>query len=179
MKDDDDDLLPISTPTASAVLQSPPSIVSKKENSLDSSSVLWGRGRYKFWALGAILFLAFCSMLTGTVTLRRSVGNLNRRSDDVNSPATHDFDVLDMEERENLVKHLWGVHTNSRRIRLPSFWQDAFMAAYEDLTSEVPEVQEAAISEIARMSVRYIELEPPPLHRLSRPRSSPKQTENG
>ncbi|CAI9766960.1 unnamed protein product [Fraxinus pennsylvanica] len=91
----------------------------------------------KFWALAAVLFLAFCSMLTGSTTLLRSVGNLNRRSDIIDYPPTDDLDVL-----------------------------DAFVAAYEDLTIEFPEVQEAAISEIARMSVGYIELEPPHLHTL-------------
>lgn len=68
-----------------------------------------------------------------------------------------------MEERENVVKHMWDIYTNSRRIRLPRFWQEAFEAAYEDLTSDVPGVREAAISEIAKMSVRSIDLDPPPV----------------
>ncbi|XP_022866231.1 uncharacterized protein LOC111386033 [Olea europaea var. sylvestris] len=160
----DDDALPISTPTSSSVVPSS-SVISKKDYS-DSSS-LFGRGRYKFWALAAILLLAFWSMLTGTVTLRWSAGNLNRLSDGLEPPARDDLDVLDMEEREKLVKHMWDVYTNSRRIRLPSFWQEAFVAAYEDLTSEVPEVREAAISEIAGMSTRYLGVEPPPLRSSS------------
>lgn len=69
-----------------------------------------------------------------------------------------------MEEREKVVKHMWDVYTNSRRIRLPRFWQEAFEAAYEDLSSDVPEVREAAISEIAKMSVRSVNLDPPPFH---------------
>lgn len=68
-----------------------------------------------------------------------------------------------MEEREKVVKHMWDVYTNSRRIRLPKFWQEAFEAAYEDLTSDVPGVREAAITEIAKMSVRSIDIEPPPV----------------
>lgn len=68
-----------------------------------------------------------------------------------------------MEEREKVVKHMWDVYTNSRRIRLTRFWQEAFEAAYEDLTSDVPGVREAAISEIAKMSVRSIDLDPPPV----------------
>ena len=64
----------------------------KKESS-DSSLVL-GKGRYKFWALAAILLLAFWSMFTGTVTLRWSAGNLNRFSDDIDSPIHDDLDVL-------------------------------------------------------------------------------------
>lgn len=58
---------------------------------------------------------------------------------------------------------MWDVYTNNRRIRLPRFWQEAFEAAYEDLTSDVPVVANAAISEIAKMSLRTIDLEPPPL----------------
>jgi hypothetical protein len=78
MKDDD------SLPTTTA-----PSV--KKET---SDSVLFGKGRYKFWALAAILLLAFWSMLTGTVTLRWSAGNLNSLVDDIDTPIRDDLDVL-------------------------------------------------------------------------------------
>lgn len=61
------------------------------------------------------------------------------------------------------MKHMWDVYINSPRISLAGFWQDAFVASYEDLTSEVQEVREAAVSEIAKMSVQYINLDPPPL----------------
>lgn len=64
-----------------------------------------------------------------------------------------------MEEREKVVKHMWDVYTNSRRIRIPRFWQEAFEAAYEELTSDIAEVREAAISEIANMSMNSINLE--------------------
>ena len=66
-----------------------------------------------------------------------------------------------MEEREKVVKHMWDVYTNNRRIRLPRFWQEAFEAAYEELTSDVPGVREAAITEIAKMSVRSVDFDPP------------------
>ncbi|KAG2720023.1 hypothetical protein I3843_02G010500 [Carya illinoinensis] len=145
----DDDALPtMTTPNC------------KKESS-DSS--LFGKGRYKFWAFAAILLLAFWSMLTGTVTLRWSAGNLNRLSDDLDNPIRDDLDVLEMEEREKVVKHMWDVYTNSRRIRLPRFWEEAFNAAYEDLTSDAPGVRQAAITEIAKMSVRSVHLDPPPV----------------
>jgi hypothetical protein len=75
----DEDGLPITTAN------------SKKESS-DSS--LFGKGRYKFWALAAILLLAFWSMFTGTVTLRWSAGNLNRLTDDLDIPIHDDLDVL-------------------------------------------------------------------------------------
>ncbi|XP_055806596.1 uncharacterized protein LOC129875180 [Solanum dulcamara] len=153
----DEDALPISTPTA----PSSSFTTSKKETSY---STIFGRGRYKFWAFAAILLLAFWSMLTGTVTLRWSAGNLNAISDDIDIPLPEDLDVLEMEEREKLVKHMWDVYTNSRGIKLLKFWQEAFEAAYEELTSDVPGVPEDALSEIAKMSVRYIPIESPTLH---------------
>ncbi|KAG6766831.1 hypothetical protein POTOM_028006 [Populus tomentosa] len=147
MKDDD------SLPTTTALSV-------KKET---SDSVLFGKGRYKFWALAAILLLAFWSMLTGTVTLRWSAGNLNSLVDDIDSPIRDDLDVLEMEDREKVVKHMWDIYTNSRRIRLPKFWQEAFEAAYEELTSDASDVKEAAIAEIAKMSIRSIDLDPLPV----------------
>ncbi|XP_042520924.1 uncharacterized protein LOC122094251 [Macadamia integrifolia] len=132
----------------------------KKESS-DTS--VFGKGRYKFWALAAILLLAFWSMFTGTVTLKWSAGNLNRISSDLDSPIRDDLDVLEIEEREKVVKHMWDVYTHSRRIRLPHFWQEAFEAAYEDLASDLPGIKEAAISEIAKMSMRSIDLDSPPV----------------
>ncbi|KAJ8545841.1 hypothetical protein K7X08_018424 [Anisodus acutangulus] len=156
----DDDALPISTPTAPSSSFTTCTL-SKKETSY---SAIFGRDRYTFWAFAAILMLAFWSMLTGTVTLRWSAGNLNAISDDIDIPLPEDLDVLEMEEREKLVKHMWDVYTNSRGIKLPKFWQEAFEAAYEELTSDAPGVPEDAIFEIAKMSVRYIPIESPPLH---------------
>ncbi|XWS33745.1 hypothetical protein CRYUN_Cryun22dG0109800 [Craigia yunnanensis] len=153
----DDDTRPTTTATATTK--------NVKKESSDSS--LFGKGRYKFWAFAAILLLAFWSMLTGTVTLRWSAGNLNRLSDDLDSAIHDDLDVLEMEEREKEVKHMWDVYTNSRRIRLPRFWQEAFEAAYEELTSDVPGVREAAVTEIAKMSVRSVDLDPPPIQSTS------------
>lgn len=87
----DEDSLPISTPTT---IYSSSALISNKKETLDYS--IFRRGRYKFWALAAIILLAFWSMFTGTVTLRLSVGNLNRLSDDIaNGPPIYDdFDVL-------------------------------------------------------------------------------------
>lgn len=72
-----------------------------------------------------------------------------------------------MEEKEKVVKHMWDVYTQSRKIKLPTFWQEAFKAAYEDLTSEVPSIRDNALSEIAKMflvrSSFTHELEPPPV----------------
>ncbi|ESR38945.1 hypothetical protein CICLE_v10027139mg [Citrus x clementina] len=117
--------------------------VTKKESS-DSS--IFGKGRYKFWALAAILLLAFWSMFTGTVTLRWSAGNLNRLSDDLGSPIHDDLDVLPSDQ-------------------ITEFWQEAFEAAYEELSSDVAEVRDAAITEIAKMSVRsLVNIDSPPFH---------------
>ncbi|XP_065851170.1 uncharacterized protein [Euphorbia lathyris] len=155
----DNDSLPTSTAATTATVAT--SISNAKKESSDYS--LFGKGRYKFWALAAILLLAFWSMFTGAVTLRWSAGDLNRLSDDIDAPIHDDLDVLEMEEREKVVKHMWDVYTNSRRIRLPRFWQEAFEAAYEELTSDVSEIRDAAISEIAKMSVRSIVLDPYPI----------------
>ncbi|XP_047327770.1 uncharacterized protein LOC124931363 [Impatiens glandulifera] len=152
----DDDSLPVSAPSAHI------SSISKKDI-FDSAG--FGKGRYKFWALAAILLLAFWSMLAGTLTLRWSVGNLNRLSDEFDKLNSDDLDVLELEEREKVVRHMWDIYMNSRRIRLPRFWQQAFVAAYEDLTSDDPGVRDSAISEIAKMSLRSLNLDPPPLTR--------------
>ncbi|CAA6657572.1 unnamed protein product [Spirodela intermedia] len=101
-------------------------------------------------------------MFTGTVTLKWSAGNLNHITDDIDVPIYEDLDVLEMEEREKVVRHMWDVYTHSQRIQLPRFWQVAFEAAYEDLASGEPAVREAAVSEIAKMSIRIVDLEPPP-----------------
>ncbi|CAL1361438.1 unnamed protein product [Linum trigynum] len=78
----DDDSLPTSTAMGSLL----------KKDTSDSSH--FGKGRYKFWALAAILLLALWSMFTGTVTLRWSAGNLNRLSDDIDTPIHDDLNVL-------------------------------------------------------------------------------------
>lgn len=59
------------------------------------------------------------------------------------------------------MRHMWDVYTNSHGVKLSGFWQEAFVAAYEDLTNEVPQVRDDAITEIAKMSVRY-NVDPPP-----------------
>lgn len=60
-----------------------------------SDGALFGKTRYKFWVLAAILLLAFWSMFTGSVTLKWSTGNLSRLNDDLNSPIRDDdLDIL-------------------------------------------------------------------------------------
>ncbi|KAG4934454.1 hypothetical protein D0Y65_046942 [Glycine soja] len=44
---------------------------------------------------------------------------------------------------------------------LPRFWNDAFHAAYDHLVSDVRSVRDAAVSEIAKMSLHSL-----PLHHL-------------
>lgn len=110
---------------------------------------------YKFWVLAALLLLAFWSMFTGSVTLKWSVGNLSRISDDFSSPNYDDLDILEVEEREKMVKHMWDVYAQSRSGGVPRFWQEAFEAAYENLVSDVPGVRDSAFSEIAKMSLFF------------------------
>lgn len=69
-----------------------------------------------------------------------------------------------MEEREKVVRHMWDVYTQSKGSRLPKFWQEAFEAAYEHLVSDVPGVRDAAVTEIAKMSVLSVSLDPLPGH---------------
>lgn len=81
----DADALPLSTSSAAAGANV------KKESGY---SALFAKGRYKFWALAAILLLAFWSMLTGTVNLRWSAGNISHFTDDLVFPIHEDLDVL-------------------------------------------------------------------------------------
>lgn len=140
-----------------------------KISSAAAEAAVFGRGRYKFWALAAISLLAFWSMLAGTVTLKWSAGNLNGISDDHDSISRDDLDILEVEEREMVVRHMWDVYTHSRRIRFPRFWQEAFEAAYEELASDETDVRDGAVTEIARMSMRMVDLEPP-TRQAKRPR---------
>ncbi|XP_050129184.1 uncharacterized protein LOC126605791 [Malus sylvestris] len=145
------------------------STVIRKDTSSSSSSkagVFLDKNRYKFSVLAAILLLAFWSMFTGCVTLKWSAGNLSHVSDDLDIPTFDDLDILEVEERETVVRHMWDLYTQSSRTstsRLPRFWQEAFEAAFEHLSSDVAAVRDAAVSEIAKMSIRSIVLDPIPL----------------
>jgi hypothetical protein len=66
----------------------------------------------------------------------------------------------EMEQREKLVRRMWDVYTRTGdHVRLPRFWQEAFEAAYEELAGDDTQATDAAISEIARMSVHRPEVE--------------------
>ncbi|KAI0493287.1 hypothetical protein KFK09_027563 [Dendrobium nobile] len=127
-----------------------------------AEAMIFGRGRCKFWALAAISLLAFWSMLASTVTLKWTAGNIKGISEELDSLSQDDLDILELEEREMVVRHMWDVYTHSRRIRFPRFWQEAFEAAYEDLASDEAEVRDSAVTEIARMSMKMVVLEPTP-----------------
>ncbi|KAK1407498.1 hypothetical protein QVD17_39114 [Tagetes erecta] len=129
------------------------------------NSGLFSKTRYKFWAITAILLLALWSMFTGSVTLKWSgaTNDNNPLSDSFDSPV-RDLDILEVEEREKLVRRFWNVYTHSKTTRLPRFWQEAFEAAYEHLTSDVAEVRDAAVSEIAKMSLVSVDVEPLPVN---------------
>lgn len=58
---------------------------------------------------------------------------------------------------------MWNVYKYSSIARLPTFWRDAFGAAYQDLTSDVAGVRNAALLEIAKMSFRSSDVYDPPL----------------
>ncbi|KAF3446301.1 hypothetical protein FNV43_RR11480 [Rhamnella rubrinervis] len=128
---------------------------------------LFGKSRYKLWVLSAILLLAFWSMLTGSVTLKLSAGNLARFSDEFDLTNFDDLDILEVEEREKVVKHMWDLYTHSSSTRLPRFWLEAFEAAYEHLASDVAGIRDAAVSEIAKMSIRSVNVDPTPVQSTS------------
>ena len=100
-------------------------------------------------------------MFTGSVSLKWSSGNLTSFSYDSDFSIREDLDVLELEEREKVVRQMWDVYTHSTSIRLPRFWLDAFEAAYENLSSEVNGVRDKAISEIAKLSMQSLNLVPP------------------
>nr|CAB3458573.1 unnamed protein product [Digitaria exilis] len=123
-------------------------------------AALLGKGRYKTWALAAIALLALWSMFAASVTLRWSSGELAAPLGDSSDPLIDELDPLEMEQREKLVRRMWDVYTRTGdHVRLPRFWQEAFEAAYEELAGDDAQATDAAISEIARMSVHRPEVE--------------------
>ncbi|KQK15305.1 uncharacterized protein LOC112268725 [Brachypodium distachyon] len=127
-----------------------------------AEAALLGKGRYKACALAAIALLALWSMFAASVTLRWSSESedLAATSVDVSDPFIDDLDPLEMEEREKLVRQMWDLYTRTGdHVWLPRFWQEAFEAAYEELAGDDTPASDAAISEIARMSVHRPELE--------------------
>ncbi|KAB5527868.1 hypothetical protein DKX38_021715 [Salix brachista] len=115
---------------------------------------LLGKTRYKFWVLSAILLLAFWSMFTGSITLKWSTGDLSQHPDNLGFQAQDDVDILEVEEKKKVVWRMWNVYTHSSSgTRLSRFWERAFQAAYEALASDVTAVRDAAVSEIAKLSI--------------------------
>ena len=58
-----------------------------------------------------------------------------------------------------MVRKIWDVYTHSASVRLPRFWLEAFEAAYEYLSNDVPGVRDTAMSEIAKLSMRSLNLD--------------------
>ncbi|XP_038885558.1 uncharacterized protein LOC120075891 [Benincasa hispida] len=121
------------------------------------------KARYKFWALAAILLLAFWSMFTGSVSLKWSARTFARFYDGPLKSIFDDLDILEVEERERDVRHMWNLYTHGGGGRLPRFWSEAFEAAYEDLIGDVPAVRDAALLEIARMSLQSVHVDVDPI----------------
>ncbi|XP_009613542.1 uncharacterized protein [Nicotiana tomentosiformis] len=161
------------TPAAVSVVVAPAAASGKKEG----CNGLLGKGKYKLWVLAAILLLAFWSMFTGSLTLSLnwSAANLSRLSDASDFSIHDDLDILELEEKERMVKHMWDVYTQSSRIRLPKFWQEAFQAAYLDLTSDSPAIRDTAVAEIAKMSLRSISTYESLSNQQSEPREVKKE----
>ncbi|KAL6574304.1 hypothetical protein OROHE_001208 [Orobanche hederae] len=147
---DEESQKPQTTPSSST--SSTANFSSKKNRDGSNFEGLFGRGKYKLWALTALTLLALWSMFTGSVTLKLSAVNLIHTSTDLDSSIQGDLDVLDVDERQKMVRQMWNVYKHSSIVPLPSFWRDAFGAAYQDLTSEVSSIRNAALLEIAKMS---------------------------
>lgn len=56
---------------------------------------------------------------------------------------------------------MWDAYsrTHTKSVGLPKFWWEAFEAAYQQLVSDVPAVRDAAVSEIAKMSLRSLPIQ--------------------
>ncbi|KGN62590.1 uncharacterized protein LOC101218892 [Cucumis sativus] len=157
---------------------SPTMAALKKDTSSDSafSFFLSKKARYKFWALAVILLLAFWSMFTGSVSLKWSAGTFARFYDGPLKPIFDDLDILEVEERERDVRHMWNLYTHGGGGRLPRFWSDAFEAAYEDLIGDVPGARDAALLEIARMSLQSVHVDFDPIPMKSKGESKLKSS---
>lgn len=87
---------PQTTPSSSSNSHSTSSTAAsfsvKKDGSVFEG--LFGRGKYKLWALAAITLLALWSMFTGTVTLKWSDVNLRGSSQHLDPSIHGDLDVL-------------------------------------------------------------------------------------
>ncbi|KAH8489842.1 hypothetical protein Peur_058739 [Populus x canadensis] len=162
-----------STPTTTTT-----TVLIKRES---SESSLPCKTRYKFWVLSAILLLAFWSMFTGSITLKWSTGDLSQHPDNLGFQTQDDVDILEVEEKKKLVWRMWDVYTHSSRgTRLPRFWERAFQAAYEALASDVTAVRDAAVSEIAKLSISStINLDDPFPVQSTTPKEKKSQVSNG
>lgn len=110
------------------------------------------RAGYKLWVLVAVLLLALGSMLTGSVSLK-GLGLFHSVDGKFGFHVSDDLDVLEIEEREKVVRHMWDVYGRSGGVRVPQFWREAFEAAYEFLVSDSAAVRNGAISDIAKLSL--------------------------
>ncbi|XP_010529511.1 PREDICTED: uncharacterized protein LOC104806349 [Tarenaya hassleriana] len=126
---------------------------------------------FKIWLLAAILFLALWSVFTSSVTLKGFFGGCDGGRgrylcylSGVNGfSGGGELDILEVEEREKVVRKMWDVYTRAAGSRLPRFWREAFEAAYEFLVSDSPEIRNAAVSDIAKLSLTYHSVNPKPL----------------
>uniref|UniRef100_I1M8E1 Uncharacterized protein n=1 Tax=Glycine max TaxID=3847 RepID=I1M8E1_SOYBN len=112
------------------------------------------------WVLSFFLLFGPCSLL-----LSLSNGQLGTSTVTSILPlSTISMSWYEVEEREKVVRRMWDVYTQSKSGRgsgLPRFWSDAFHAAYDHLVSDVQSVRDAAVSEIAKISLHSL-----PLHHL-------------
>ncbi|KAL9384503.1 hypothetical protein Peur_021513 [Populus x canadensis] len=167
-----------STVTSTSTPATTTTTVLKRES---SESSLLCKTRYKFWVLSAVLLLAFWSMFTGSITLKWSTGDLSQHPENLGFQTQDDVDILEVEEKKKLVWRMWDVYTHSSRgTRLPRFWERAFQAAYEALASDATAVRDAAVSEIAKLSISStINLDDPFPVQSTTPKEKKSQVSSG
>lgn len=143
---------------------------SKEALSLSCSAI--GRSRYKLWVLVAILLLAFWSVLSGSAWIAgKSSDAENFGAGWLREEEEYQFDVLDLELREKLARHMWDKYRQNPKYKLNSFWQVAFEAAFEEMDSESPAVKQAAVTEIAKLSTQFFDVDP----RTKKPKYKPER----
>ncbi|XP_015933922.1 uncharacterized protein LOC107460107 [Arachis duranensis] len=128
----------------------------RKSSEAEASAGAAGKKHYKLWILSAIVLVAVWFMFTGSLTLRWSSSSYN----DFDPANFDDLDVLEVEEREKVVRQMWDVYSRRHSTRkLPRFWSEAFQAGYEHLVSDIPAIRDAAVSEIAKMSLKQLPIQ--------------------
>eukprot|EP00246_Nothoceros_aenigmaticus_P007300 TRINITY_DN2099_c0_g1_i1.p2 TRINITY_DN2099_c0_g1~~TRINITY_DN2099_c0_g1_i1.p2 ORF type:complete len:188 (-),score=32.73 TRINITY_DN2099_c0_g1_i1:672-1235(-) len=143
-----------------------------------------GKNRYKTGGLTVLMCLAVWSVVSGGAGLavRLSVG-IYPFSDRLTETGVDSLAALlmndvednfdgtaheirqspiagwELAERANIVLWVWDAYVNDPSRKMSNFWHDAFEAAFEEMESEDQAVKNAAVEEIARLTVNVFDLD--------------------